>query len=258
MLSIVERLEKVRDLALDKMNEIIGKATKSEGVAETEAQTVKEVADLFEPPFTGEEEEEEVAPAAAKAEKKEATPPEPAGTGPREVAHKGDDGKVSKSKLIREFFAKHPEASNKQLIQHYERKGIEIKPALVSTVKINMGTVTKKKRGRPAKAESGRTVASAKRMVSKRGLPMPACITKVVSKSRSGMRVNEILKHVKKYYVYGGKKGDDGLKNVINQALYALSSKKPHRGWKGDVPVILHDEESHTWKLNPRAERKTA
>jgi len=251
MLSIVERLEerlkRIRDLAVSEMHRqaeaIIGKA-KQEEVSEPEVEESTEVVAL------------------EAEDKKDETPPEPVATKPRQIAHRGKNGKISKSKLIREFFEKHPEASNKELIEFYKKKhNIEIKPALVSTVKINMGVPKSKRRGRPAKAVGhvrAKEVASAKAAVSKKGMPMPACVTKVVAKHKDGLRIDKILEGVKKYYTYGGKQEDDGLKNVIYQALYALSKKKPHRGWKGEIPVILHDEESCTWRLNPKAERKTA
>lgn len=256
MASSIERLEKARDIAVEYMNQIIEEEkAKAEKAGEPEARTVREVADMFEPPYTGEEEDEGLVVAPA-AERKEATPPEPVSTGPHEFAHKAEGVKVNRSKLVREYFTKHRDDSNKNLINFYAKKGIEIKPALVSTVKISMGLVTKKKRGRPAKSSG--TVAVARRASLKRGLPMTACVPKALAGSKHGMKVDDILRGIKKYYNYRGKQKDEGLKNVLYQALYALSKKKSHRGWKGDVPVILHDEESCTWKLNPRAERKTA
>jgi len=251
----VEALQKQKSSAIEKIR-AEEKAEASESAATV---SVREVAHELEVPFENEEDYETTSAAEA------ATPPEPVSTKPRPISSEGvaEGGKISKSKLIREFFAKHPDAANKDLIEFYKKKNIEIKPALVSTVKIKMESTTKRKRGRPAKSEQARAaaVASAKRASkkgrSKRGLPMPACLTKVM-KTKHGMQIDEIVKGVKKYYNYRGTQGDAGLKNVVNQVLNSLSKAKPRRGWKSDAPVILHDGESHTWRLNPKAERKTA
>lgn len=260
-----ERVSKIFNMAVEALQKqkssAIEKIRAEEKVESSEPPvSVKEVAHELEVPFENEEDYETTVAVAAEA----ATPPEPVSTKPRPISEGGSEsGKISKSKLIREFFAKHPDAANKDLIEFYKKKNIEIKPALVSTVKIKMESTTKRKRGRPAKSEQARAaaVASAKRASkkgrSKRGLPMPACLTKVM-KTKHGMQIDEIVKGVKKYYNYRGTQGDAGLKNVVNQVLNSLSKAKPRRGWKSDAPVILHDGESHTWRLNPKAERKTA
>lgn len=246
----VERLEKVRDMAVAKMNEIISTAKAAKVAEETTAvATVEET----EAPFETEAESD----GEVKAEK-ETTPPEPAATRPR-IVRGAKEGKVNKSELIRDFFRKHPDAANKDCIEFYKKKNIEIHGSLVSIVK-SAGAPTGKRRGRPAKvkASAHAAVARAKKVkTAKRGLPMTACIARVV-KAKEGMRIDKIVEGIKKFYTYGGKQDDDGLRNVVYQGLYALSKKKAHRGWKGEVPVVLHDEESHTWRLNPKAERKSA
>lgn len=266
-MSIEERIEerysrvceKICDMAVNEMRRqkdaMIAKAKSEMGYVEV-SETKVVSGDSFEDPFESEDFETVEATTEATTKVEESSPPEPVATKPRPISHREKDGKVSKSKLIRDFFDRHPDASNKDLIVFYKEKHkIEIKPQLVSTVKASMGIPKSKRRGRPAKDRTHARVAVAS---AKRGLPMPACLTKVIAKSKQGLRINEILKGLKKLYTYSGKQDEDGLKNVAYQGLYALSKKKPHRGWKGDVPVILHDEESHTWRMNPKAERKTA
>lgn len=227
----LEQLKRIREMAINKMNEIIRVA---EGRLESR-----------EDGFLEEPKEE------TRAEETVEVPSEPKATRPR----RGEKGGVNKSALIRAYFDKHKDAKNSEVIAYMKKAhNIEVKPSLVSTVKIE----TAKKGGRP-KAE---TKAKGKRGRKPRGgLPMVACVTRVLSKSKSkqGARAEDILAGVKKLgYVYSGDKGDAGFLNCVYQALHDLCKEKDHAGWKGSGPVLLHDKETHTWKLNPRAERKTA
>lgn len=252
MLSTLEQLEKIRDMAINKMNEIIGRERKpafETVVTETEVATEAVAASDLE----------------AKAEEtvvlseEAGTPPEPKATKPRPVGRRGRNGEVNKSGLIREYFEKHPQARNQEVIEYVKEKHkIELQPSLVSTVKLSMN-IPKSKRGRVKGKVSAKAVAKAKRTARKKdGLPMVACVTKVVAKSKGGLRIDDVVSGVKKLYDYSGKQGEQGLKNVVYQALYALSLKKERRGWEGSAPVILHDDERRTWKLNPKAKRKIA
>jgi hypothetical protein len=251
MLSTLEQLEKIRDMAINKMNEIIGRERKpavETVITETEVATEAVASSEFEP-----EAQEAVA-----ASEEAGTPPEPKATKPRPVGRRGRNGEVNKSGLIREYFAKCPQARNQEVIEYVKEKHkIELQPSLVSTVKLSMN-IPKSKRGRVKGKVAARAVAKAKRNRRKDGLTAVACVTKVVAKSKGGLRIDDVVSGVKKLYDYSGKQGEQGLKNVIYQALYALSLKKERRGWEGSAPVILHDDERHTWKLNPKAKRKIA
>lgn len=242
-MSAIERVMRILEITNKKVREIFEEETRKESSGIKVEADQNEHDEGFEP----------VTPAGLA----ELTAPAPIGTSPREGIPEGLR-KVSKSDMIRDFFENNPDAENKDLIEHFRKKNIEIKPSLVSTVKTQMGTKKeKKKRGRPVgstKAPAEKATAKAE----KSGLTMVEAAVRVVSKSKDGLRVNKILEGVKKYYSYKGEQGDHGLKNCLNQALYALSQKKNHRGWKGNAPVILHDKDSHTWRLNPKAERQTA
>lgn len=252
-MSTVNLLERIRDMAVERMNRIISEFKESLPT-EAEHEGVKAESEAT----VAEDDEEEGFYEASATEVAKLVPPAPIGTGPREGIPEGLR-KVSKSDLIRDFFEKNPDAENKDLIEHFRKKNIEIKPSLVSTVKTHMGTrKEKRKRGRPVGSTKVRAEKATAKAEKKSGLTMVEAAVRVVAKSKDGLRVNKILEGVKKYYSYRGEQGDQGLKNCLNQALYALSQKKNRRGWKGNAPVILHDKESHTWRLNPKAERQTA
>lgn len=240
----LEQLKRIREMAINKMNEIIRVAegrfeARDDGFLE-EPKAETEVLVATEEPLA----ETEVVE----------VPSEPKATRPR----RGEKGGVNKSALIRDYFEKHSEAKNSEVIEYMKKVyNLEAMPSLVSTVKVHMKKP--KKAGRPKKAE---TKAKGRRgRKSKGGLPMVACVTRVLSKSKSkqGSRAEDILEGVKKLgYVYSGDKGDAGFLNCVYQALHDLSKDKARSGWKGSGPVLLHDKETHTWKLNPRAERKIA
>jgi hypothetical protein len=268
-MSAIEQLKRIRDMALNKMEEIIGReeektetpivAQYEEVGEETEAEEIPVVAHVVKE----ETEAEEVLVAAHVVKEEEGVPPEPEATKPLTNARKGRNGNVNKSELVREYFRKNPNARNQEVIDYVKEKHkIELQPSLVSTVKIAMD-IPKSKRGRvkgrgKSEAPARSAVAKARAKKSPKSLPMVACVTKVISKSKSGLRIDDVVDGVEKIYDYRGGQGKKGLKNVVYQALYALSLKKNRRGWEGASPVVLHDDERHTWKLNPKAKRKIA
>lgn len=237
-MAALEQLKRIRDIAINKMNEIIKMA---EGVTEARASETETAAETATEEFVAEAE-----PVRA---------PEPVTT---RVSHRAKGG-VSKSQAIREYFSKHKEARNLEVIDYMKKvHNVEVKPSLVSTVKLSM----KLQKGKPGRVKVRKAEGKVKvkaRKGRRTGLPMVACIAKVMSKSKQGMSRDEVLEGVKRLgYRYSGAKGEEGLKNIVYQGLYALSQKKSHAGWKGSVPVLLHDEQSHTWKMNPKAEQKIA
>lgn len=254
MLTTLEQLEKIRDIAINKMNEIIGREKR---VSEPETKVEAEPSASYEEVGEEGDAEEDVSEVS---EFKESVPPEPEATQPRPVGRpagrRGRNGEVNKSDLIREYFRSHPKARNQEVIAHVKEKHkIELQPSLVSTVKRTLNIP----KGKPGRRKAAAATAVAKAKKSKKGtLPMVACVTKVMSKAKKGMHIDQVVGGVEKLYSYGGKKGSDGLKNVVYQALYSLSLKKNRRGWEGAAPIVLHDDVSHTWKLNPKAKRKIA
>lgn len=257
-MSTVDLLKKIRDMAVSRMDRIISEFEESLPEDKLEVKEVK-----AEGAANEEEDEDEEGYFTVADAAREIPVPGPIGTGVREgvpeiPAETGKfEGKVNKSEMIRGFFEKNPDAGNKDCIEHFGKKGIEIKASLVSIVRGNMGTKKeKRKRGRPAgSVKAGSVKAKAEK---KSGVNLAEAALMVMSKSKDGLRVNKILEGVKKYYSYGGDQGDKGLKNYLNVTLNTLSQKKIRRGWKGKMPVVLHDKNSHTWRLNPKAERQTA
>ena len=236
---MMESLKMIKEMAINKMNEVIRMAESKLESREGLLEESKEELPAAEPAEVAEE-----TVAETKAKKSIF---EPKGTGPR---------RGEMSSIIRDIFRKNPEAKNSEVIAHMKKAhNIEVKPSLVSTVKIEMGKKTRRAEKKETKAKGRRGRKS------KGGLPLPACVTRVLSKSKSkqGFKAQNVMEGVKKLgYVYSGDKGDAGFLNCVYQALVGLRKDKARSGLKGSGPVLLHDKETHTWKLNPRAERKTA
>lgn len=317
MSTILEEMKRVRDFAVKKMNEMI---SREEAKAESHGETTT---------FVEEKIAEEVAEGEVVA-KETVSPPEPKATKPHPAARKGRNGELNKSEIIREYFKRHPDAGNQEVIDYLKEKhGIQAYPSLVSTVKFHMRkkvkpsakTVSKPaakvrerrgdaadRRGR-SKFPKGRVkgginrselvreylakhrdagagevishlkdkhatsvtpalVYSIKAKMPKRGRkpdsdkgePMVACVMKALAKLKEGAKLKDVAKFVKKSgkYHYAGSKGEEGFLYTVYQALHALHQSKKRRGWEGRAPVVLHDKENHTWKLNPNAKREFA
>jgi hypothetical protein len=165
-------------------------------------------------------------------------------------------GGINRSDLIREHFRKHGmEIKNKDLIESLEKTHkVKIEPSLVSTIRKKMHEGKK-----PAKAAKAKTTKDrAKVQVGEmKGLPMPALCAVILKKSgKEGLKLKEVTERViEAGYEYKGNKGNLGIAQNVYQALHTLSQKKSHPGYNGKVAVILHDESSKRWKLNPKAVR---
>lgn len=227
-MATLEHLKKIRDMAINRMNEIIKMAEVKTSETAPEAIVEEKAAEEIEGATA-----EEVARAVA---------PEPKAT--RAVVKR--KGGVNRSELIRNYFLSHKDAKNSEVIGYMKKEhNIEVKPSLVSTVKISMKAPRGKPGRKPGKAQA------------RKGLPMVACVAKIVNKAKDGMTRDQVLDGVKKLgYEYSGSKGEEGLRNIVYQALYTLSQRQRHAGWKGSTPVLIHDGRNHTWRLNPKA--KTA
>lgn len=151
---------------------------------------------------------------------------------------------VSKSQVIRDFFAKKPDARNKDAIEFLAGKGVNVTAELVSSVRARIGGKVKS-----AKAKKAR----------KSDLPLPAIVTKVLKGSREGHKLAELADLVLKAgYQYSGGRGRTGVLQNVYQAVKGLREEKTHPGWVGEIPVVVHDVESKRWKLNPKAKRDVA
>ena len=171
-------------------------------------------------------------------------------------------GGVNKSELIRNYFEKHGMGSrNKDLIYAIRKsKGVELNPTLVSIIRNNIESkrvsktrvqkVLKVKKAGKARAVTGSNLA---------GLPMTALCARILQKIRGseGLKLAEIADLViQSGYKYAGSKGREGVVQNVYQALHNLSKKTAHPGYEGQVAVILKDETSHRYRLNPRAKFK--
>lgn len=159
---------------------------------------------------------------------------------------------VSHSSLVREFLENNTEATNEEVVKEVRRsRKVEVKPTLVSSVRAIL-----KRKG----AKTGRIAATkpaTKKGKGRKGLPMPALVVKVLEKSREGMKLREMTeKVIAAGYEYGGNKGWEGITQNVYQAVHALSKTVSHAGYEGTIAVVLHDEASKRWKLNPKAMKK--
>jgi hypothetical protein len=236
-MATLDTLLKIRDIAISKMDEIIKNfAEKTDAIgAEDQSATVAPVSVVA------------VAPPAPTARTVEVL---------ETKTRKGWKGGVNKSQLIRDYFAKHGKDSRPRDVLEYLKAdhGISVSPVLVSIIKSQIGgkTVkTKKDKATKTKARAVRHKAS--------DLPLTALCADLLKNSRDGFKLSEIVtKAVKAGYKYSGKRGREGIVQNVYQALRTLRERKTHPGYVGEVSVIIHDEASKRWRLNPKAKRKTA
>jgi len=182
------------------------------------------------------------------------------------------NGGVNKSELIRNYFEKHGMGSrNKDLIYAIRKsKDVELNPTLVSIIRKNIESnrVSKTRAQKaPKKAVKKAVKATARRSTYRpsvtgsnlAGLPMTALCARILQKIRGseGLKLAEIADLViQSGYKYAGSKGREGVVQNVYQALHNLSKKTAHPGYEGQVAVILKDETSHRYRLNPRAKFK--
>jgi len=162
----------------------------------------------------------------------------------------GRDGGLNRSELIRSYFEKHGlDTRPRDVIEALKKDGIEVAPALVSIVKHKLNNGTPK-----AKKEKSSTVKS--KSTRKSGDPLPAVVQSVLEKNKDGLKLGDLADKVEAAgYQYSGKKGHEGLRQNVYQALHSLSKEKHHPGYEGTSPVVLHDETSKRYILNPKAKR---
>jgi hypothetical protein len=235
-------LEKIRDEAIAKMNSFISGMT--EKAEKAEEVTIEAV-------------EKSVEEVAAEA-------PAATGTVPsngQAKSRKGWKGGVNKSELVRNYFEKHGmDCRNKDLIDAIRKsKGVELNPTLVSIIRKNMGS-KKARKTRAQKVALKVTKKTGKaRTADLAGLPMTALCARLLqnARSREGLKLAEIADLViQSGYKYTGSKGREGVVQNVYQALHNLSKKTAHPGYEGQVAVILKDETSHRYRLNPKAKTK--
>lgn len=231
MSEVATKIQKVLDVSFKVIAEKLSAILKEEGLHEIEPTTVEISSSSVE---TKEEEEEE------------GTPPLPKST---KISTK-QKGKINKSDLIRDFFEKNPDSKNKEVIDYVNKNyKIKLHPALVSSVKKKLQETSGIKEV-PAKKNEKKSVVK-----KSDSLSMTECVTKIMSRSKKGLDADQVFEKVKDLYNYTGSKGEEGFKNIVYQALYNLSLKKNRRGWKDSSPILLHDDSSHTWKINPEAKK---
>lgn len=236
-MSALQVLEKIRDEAIAKMNAFISGMAEKKDVVEVVETAVEEVA--------------AEAPAAT-------------GTVPSDgqaKSRKGREVGVNKSELVRNYFEKHGmECRNKDVIDAIRKsRGVELNPTLVSIIRKSMGLKRVRKTHVQKMVVKETKKESKVKTADLAGLPMTALCARILQKTRSreGLKLAEIADLViQSGYKYTGSKGREGVVQNVYQALHNLSKKTAHPGYEGQVAVILKDETSHRYRLNPKAKVK--
>ena len=146
MASVLEKLEKVRDVATAKMNEIIEAYTSR--MLQTETHAPSEELDIEAETTT-----EVVETSVETPKAKNVAPTEP-------KTRNGLNGGVNRSQVIRDFFKKNKDASNKEAAEFLKKEyNLEASAGLISVIRSKMDA-PKAKRGRKPdavlKAKRGR------------------------------------------------------------------------------------------------------
>lgn len=158
---------------------------------------------------------------------------------------------VSGSAMIRHYLERNPEASNEEVVKELKRtRKVDVKPTLVSSVR----AILKRKGTKTARIVS----RAPKGKKARKCLPATVLVVKTLEKGpREGMRLREVAeKVVAAGYEYNGKKGWEGISQNVYQAVHALAQNVSHPGYEGKTPVVIHDEASRLWRLNPKAVKK--
>lgn len=161
-----------------------------------------------------------------------------------------EDGELPRgaaSKAIREYFEQNGlDAKPSEALAYLKSQNIETNTGLISAVKNKM----KKDSGNIAHGSSGRRASSDE------GLPLPALVQDILRTHRDGLKLGELVEKImERGYQYRGNKGRSGLMQNVYQAIYGLKQEKEHPGYEGTTPVVLHDETSKRYRLNPEARR---
>ena len=238
MTTTLEQIEKIRDIAVEKIGLISKMASEK---IELLIGAVEKAVQKEEPAT----EHEEVVVVTEKAPEEEEKATEAVAV---KKSRAGRNGGQNKSQLVREYISSNRQARNMEIVAHFKGEGIKVPASLVSLIK---------KEFHPS-PKTGKVKAKAKKKVENiSGLPMPAMVARCLKGHPDGVKLKELAMLVKRAgYKYGGDKGDLGIAQGVYQALYSLNQKKAHPGWVGETAVVLHDSGSKRWRLNPRA--KTA
>jgi hypothetical protein len=155
---------------------------------------------------------------------------------------------TSGSALIREYLEENGlDSPNDEVVNHLKKKGVEVRPTLVSSVR----AILKKK--------GVKTTRIKRKVKPGRGPTMPSVVVEALKKAgKEGMELSEVAQKVlKSGYVYKGGKGIHGITQNVFQALHSLSKKIAHPGFKGTTPVVIHEKNPGQrfgrYKLNPKA-----
>jgi hypothetical protein len=162
----------------------------------------------------------------------------------------------NKSQAIKAVFASNPDAMPKDVIATCKDAGFDVTVGLVSSIK------TKLKQAGSSSSGKSKSSTSSASQGTKSNLPLPAIVQACLHKAKNGLKLDElVVKCLDAGYVYTGKqrKNTPGWRKAVSQNVYQccndLMQTKNRRGWENDAPIVVRDETSHRYKLNPKAKK---
>lgn len=171
----------------------------------------------------------------------------------------------NKSQAIKACFAENPDAMPKDVIATCKSAGWEVSVGLVSSIKTKLkqgGSSSSTGSSSRGKKSGKSKLAAAQDRGKSTDLPLPAIVQEVLGTNKGGLKLDElVLKCLEAGYVYTGKakKGTPKWRKAVSQNVYQccndLMKSKNRRGWQNEEPIVVRDETSHRYKLNPKAKK---
>lgn len=172
----------------------------------------------------------------------------------------------NKSQAIKACFAENPDAMPKDVIAACKKAGWDVSVGLVSSIKTKLkqgGSSASTGSGGKGKKKTGKgKLVAAQNRGKSTDLPLPAIVQEVLGSNKGGLKLDElVLKCLEAGYVYTGKakKGTPKWRKAVSQNVYQccndLMKSKNRRGWQNEEPIVVRDETSHRYKLNPKAKK---
>jgi hypothetical protein len=272
-MTVLEKLELIREKAIAKMNEVI-EAYSSRAEASKAAEVSEEVAESEALPEEPKEDSEEATAVETPRARKISPMTEP-------KSRKGFNGGVNRSQLVRDFFMKNKDARNKDAVEYLKSEhNVVVSPELVSIVrtKLNLpkrqktervsrshlireyfskhpearnkdaieflgkrGTAVtaelvssvRAKMGTKPKRSKAKASDKAKIRKGKSDLPLPAIITKVLKGSRNGHKLADLADLALKAGYRYN--GSRGRDGVIQNVYQAVNTLRERKSHPGWV-----------------------
>lgn len=151
----------------------------------------------------------------------------------------------NKSEAIKILLRKYPDARPKDVIATCEAAGMSVTAGLVSSIKTKL------------REEEGVSNDETKR--GRKSLP--EIVQGVLAKAKDGLKLEDLVDEcLRAGYNYTGDKEEGSsefrktVTNIVYQTCVGLMEKKQRRGWEGEEPILVRDDERR-YRLNPKAKK---